>query len=190
MAKDFQCALCGLQYTEASSVYRHWQQHHSQQTGGQRHNPNWVVWVGAGPPPNPLFGVVGQPPLGALPAVAGPAAAPAIVPPPPPVAPPALPVSNYLVSGVGLWSPSQLRTSRTTRNQDHTPRNRAGIADFDPTEGLPVRRWEQQTIKVNQDASTDPAESNDRANDQDSDFPWPEQPLPTFISQLTPHNQV
>ncbi|KIW67212.1 hypothetical protein PV04_06479 [Phialophora macrospora] len=82
-----------------------------------------------------------------------------------------------------------LRSSRTTRNQEHAPRNRAGVPDFDPTEGLPVRRWERQTVRINQDASADAGESNAQADDKDSDFPWPEQPLPSFFSQLPPHNQ-
>jgi hypothetical protein len=53
-----------------------------------------------------------------------------------------------------------------------------------------VRRWERQTVRINQDASADAGESSAQADDKDSDFPWPEQPLPSFFSQLAPHNQV
>ena len=87
----------------------------------------------------------------------------------------------------------QLRSSRTTRNQEHNPanRNRAGVIDWDPTDGLPVRKWEQLTVKVNQDTSNDPSDANNQSTEHnDSDFPWPEQPLPHFFNQLPPHSQV
>ncbi|KIX04713.1 uncharacterized protein Z518_05583 [Rhinocladiella mackenziei CBS 650.93] len=86
----------------------------------------------------------------------------------------------------------QLRSSRSTRNQEHNtaPRNRAGVIDWDPTEGLPVRKWEQVTVKVNQDVSTDPSDTNNQNQEHiDNDFPWPEQPLPHFFNQLAPHSQ-
>jgi len=87
----------------------------------------------------------------------------------------------------------QLRSSRSTRNQEHStaPRNRAGVIDWDPTEGLPVRKWEQVSVKINQDTSLDPIDSNDQnAENHESDFPWPELPLPNFYNQLAPHSQV
>ncbi|KAJ9607923.1 hypothetical protein H2200_008002 [Cladophialophora chaetospira] len=85
----------------------------------------------------------------------------------------------------------QLRSSRTTRNQDHTPRNRAGIPDFDPTEGLPVRRWEQTTVRISQDASTETTVENSRdpATSQDGIFSFPPLPLPSFFGQISTHNQ-
>lgn len=65
------------------------------------------------------------------------------------------------------------------------------MIDWDPTEGLPVRKWERTTVKVNQDASIDPSDANNQnTNNNDSDFPWPEQSLPSFFNQLPPHNQV
>ncbi|KIV88259.1 hypothetical protein PV10_07957 [Exophiala mesophila] len=85
-----------------------------------------------------------------------------------------------------------LRSSRHTRNQEHNQplRNRAGVIDWDPTDGLPVRKWEQVTVKVNQDLTADPSDSSNQNQEHtDSDFPWPEQPLPHFFSQLPPHSQ-
>jgi hypothetical protein len=63
--------------------------------------------------------------------------------------------------------------------------------DHDPTEGLPVRRFEYQTVRINQDATADTGEANNQASDiPNENYPWPEQPLPSFFSQLAPHNQV
>ena len=87
----------------------------------------------------------------------------------------------------------QLRSSRSTRNQDHNtaPRNRAGVLDLDPTEGLPVRKWEQVSVVVNQDATPDPTDANNQSTEnEESEFPWPEQPLPSWFPQLAPHSQV
>ena len=85
----------------------------------------------------------------------------------------------------------QLRSSRTTRNAEHNaPRNRAGVFDYDPTDGLPVRKYVLETVKISQDTSLDP---NDVANkstaNKDNDFPWPDQPLPSFFDSLPPHSQ-
>ncbi|KAK5053727.1 hypothetical protein LTR84_001688 [Exophiala bonariae] len=87
---------------------------------------------------------------------------------------------------------NQLRSSRSTRNQDHNvaPRNRAGGLDLDPTEGLPVQNWEFQTVRVNQDETTEPAESADQGPKfNHPNYPWPEQPLPAFFHQLPLLNQ-
>ncbi|OCT51642.1 hypothetical protein CLCR_08211 [Cladophialophora carrionii] len=152
------------------------------------------------PPRSPFiprfFSPVLSPPLSPFPLSSYPLPPHSPLPAPSPSSPPSAPLPrpppppSRVGVAVGLRLPrEQLRSSRSTRNQDHTPRNRGGVPDFDPTEGLPVRRWERQTVRVNQDVSADASESNAQANDKDSDFPWPEQPLPSFFSQLAPHNQ-
>ena len=85
----------------------------------------------------------------------------------------------------------QLRSSRTTRNAEHgASRNRGGVFDYDPTDGLPVRKYVLETVKINQDANIDPSDAaNKSAANKDNDFPWPEHELPTFFSSLQPHSQ-
>jgi hypothetical protein len=87
----------------------------------------------------------------------------------------------------------QLRSSRSTRNAEHNApsRNRAGVFDYDPTDGLPVRKYVLETVKINQDASSDPYDAgNESTATKESDFPWPELPLPSFFDSLPPHNQA
>lgn len=99
--------------------------------------------------------------------------------PPPPPSPPS---HSY-----------QLRSSRSTRNQDHNtaPRNRAGGIDLDPTDGLPVQNWEFTTVTINQDETSEPAESSDQGpRFNHALYPWPEQTLPSFYNQLPLLNQV
>jgi hypothetical protein len=89
-------------------------------------------------------------------------------------------------------SRDQLRSSRTTRNAQHDApsRNRAGAFDYDPTDGLPVRKYVLETVKINQDASLDPADAANKSTaNQTDDFPWPELPLPSFIDSLPPYSQ-
>lgn len=98
----------------------------------------------------------------------------------------------------------QLRSSRSTRNQDHlvASRNRPGVVDLDPTEGLPVQKWEQIAVRVNQDPSNEaPAVTNLPQGSTSTSsaewaaqfgtpqFPWQEKPLPSFFNQLPSWNQ-
>ena len=86
---------------------------------------------------------------------------------------------------------NQLRSSRLTRNADHSAqRNRPGVHDWDPTDGLPVRKYVLETVKINQDADIDPTDAADKAAAEKDDFPWPEQPLPSFFNDLQPHTQA
>lgn len=86
-----------------------------------------------------------------------------------------------------------MRSSRTTRNQDHSAaaRNRAGAIDFDPTDGLPVSKFQLEEIVVNQDATFD---SNDTNQDQsaidEAEARFPELPMAPWMLQLPKHNQV
>ncbi|RMZ75578.1 hypothetical protein DV737_g5221, partial [Chaetothyriales sp. CBS 132003] len=92
-----------------------------------------------------------------------------------------------------------LRSSRHTRNAEHnTPaRNRAGAIDYDPTDGLPVRKYVLESIRVNQDTAAaglddlDPDRVGKSALDKDDGtyYPWPDLPLPSFFDQLPLHNQ-
>ena len=120
-----------------------------------------------------------------------------LFPPPPtrlPLAPQFLHLSSPSPSPVSRPThQDQLRSSRSTRNQDHNvaPRNRAGGLDLDPTEGLPVQNWEFQIVRVNQDETTETAESSDQGpRFNHPGYPWSEQPLPSFFHQLPLHNQV
>lgn len=82
-----------------------------------------------------------------------------------------------------------LRASRYRGQQyDNTPgsnRRQGGVIDHDPTEGLPVRKWEQQfvTIKQDQKSEADPPQG------PNPDYPWPELPLPKDFHQLPAHSQ-
>ncbi|RMZ89336.1 hypothetical protein DV736_g3430, partial [Chaetothyriales sp. CBS 134916] len=92
-----------------------------------------------------------------------------------------------------------LRSSRHTRNAEHnTPaRNRAGVIDYDPTDGLPVRKYILETVRVNQDTAAaglddlDPDRAGKSVLDKDDGtyYPWPDLPLPSFFDQLPLHNQ-
>ncbi|RMD39844.1 hypothetical protein DV735_g5282, partial [Chaetothyriales sp. CBS 134920] len=92
-----------------------------------------------------------------------------------------------------------LRSSRHTRNAEHnTPaRNRAGVIDYDPTDGLPVRKYVLEAVRVNQDNAAagldnlDPDRAGRSALDRDDGtfYPWPDLPLPSFFDQLPVHNQ-
>ena len=62
--------------------------------------------------------------------------------------------------------------------------------DYDPTDGLPVRKYVLETIKLNQDASLDPNDTaNKAATNANPEFPWPDLPLPSFFNDLQPHSQ-
>ena len=82
----------------------------------------------------------------------------------------------------------QLRSSRTTRNQDGVARR--GANDFDPTEGLPVRKYQLATVRVNQDANDDPLDAGREDQNKDENLFSKELPLPSFFKQLPEHNQV
>lgn len=84
----------------------------------------------------------------------------------------------------------QLRSSRTTRNAEHNaPRNRAGALDYDPADGLPVRKYVFDTVTINQDASTEPTDVANKTNTNESSTIWTELPLPSFFDSLPPHSQ-
>ncbi|KIW91437.1 uncharacterized protein Z519_08333 [Cladophialophora bantiana CBS 173.52] len=105
---------------------------------------------------------------------------------------PSIEVSSFEDKGSVRAIMAPLRSSRSTRNQEHnpTPRNRAGLPDFDVTEGLPVRRWERVSVKISQDAPADQADGNDQSTENnDGNFPWTEHPLPSYWPLLPPHNQ-
>jgi hypothetical protein len=66
---------------------------------------------------------------------------------------------------------------------------RGGIVDHDPMEGLPVRRWEKMEVIINQDPKEE--EKNDEGKDgTNSDWPWPDLPLPKDFALLPTHSQV
>ncbi|KAK5222072.1 hypothetical protein LTR72_006329 [Exophiala xenobiotica] len=81
----------------------------------------------------------------------------------------------------------QLRSSRTTRNQDGAARR--GANDFDPTEGLPVRKYQFVTVRVNQDANDDPLDGGREDQNKDENLFSKELPLPSFFKQLPELNQ-
>jgi hypothetical protein len=82
----------------------------------------------------------------------------------------------------------QLRSSRTTRNQDGAARR--GANDFDPTEGLPVRKYQFATVRVNQDANDEPLDGGREDQNKDENLFSKELPLPSFFKQLPELNQV
>ncbi|KIX92212.1 uncharacterized protein Z520_12093 [Fonsecaea multimorphosa CBS 102226] len=190
---QFECAFCDKAYNHRKTLNRHVRDKHPEQTGGQSSDPSSAVVV-SGVPVQGLAVV-------ASPAVAAPVAAPVVAPAPLPLFSSALPSSYPPLSSSSSSSPSpppvadnqrQLRSSRSTRNQDNnpTPRNRAGLADFDVTEGLPVQRYERRSVTINQDASADQADGNNQsAENNDSNNTWAELPLPSFWPQLSPVNQ-
>ncbi|KIW52458.1 hypothetical protein, variant [Exophiala xenobiotica] len=81
----------------------------------------------------------------------------------------------------------QLRSSRTTRNQDGVARR--GANDFDPTEGLPVRKYQLATVRVNQEANDDPVDAGREDQNKDENLFSKELPLPSFFKQLPELNQ-
>ena len=85
----------------------------------------------------------------------------------------------------------QLRSSRNTRAAEHSgpSRNRAGVLDYDPTDGLPIRKYVLESIKINQESALDPNDSSLAAVKQNDDFPWPDQQLPIYYDQLPLHSQ-
>ena len=64
------------------------------------------------------------------------------------------------------------------------------MIDHDPTEGLPVRRWEFKDVTVNQNPKQ--ADENSTAGFlfPNDNYPWSELPLPKDYDGLPPHNQV
>ncbi|OAP60941.1 hypothetical protein AYL99_05943 [Fonsecaea erecta] len=189
---DFNCSCCGKPYQSRRTLYRHYRDDHPEHTGGQSSNPSWAVVNSGGSvqSPRPCASHQGNG------VVASPAAAAAVAFPsvPSTPSPPLIPRRSVPRGGnLMVNHPSQqLRSSRSTRNQENnpTPRNRAGLPDFDVTEGLPVQRWEYTRVKVNQDASADHTDGNNQSTEnQDSSHSWPELPLPSFWPQLPPANQ-
>ncbi|KAL2430538.1 hypothetical protein ABEF95_010536 [Exophiala dermatitidis] len=87
---------------------------------------------------------------------------------------------------------SQLRSSRSTRNQDHNAaaRNRAGGLDLDPTDGLPVQKFELRTVRVSQEGSSDQNDGANQPGQQSGSDIWREPPLPSFFNQLPQHSQA
>lgn len=83
----------------------------------------------------------------------------------------------------------QLRSSRTTRHQDHSVARR-GANDFDPTEGLPVKKYRLESVRVNQDAYLDPLDPGREEMGREEDLFAQELPLPHYFSQLPELNQV
>ncbi|KIW31750.1 uncharacterized protein PV07_03348 [Cladophialophora immunda] len=70
------------------------------------------------------------------------------------------------------------------------PRPVKSINDSDALDGLPVTKWEQTRVTINQDVATDQADGNIQTTEQeDSAFPWPPHPLPTFAPQIPQWNQ-
>lgn len=192
----WQCGDCNAVLQASRTATRHWR---DKQAGGQGHQgtPN-IIHHPAGP-------LLATQSLLSAPVVVP--SAPVVVPSAPP-APVQLPPSilDQLLHSWGNHTdgPLQLRSSRSTRNQDHqaASRNRPGVVDLDPTEGLPVQKWAQVPVRVNQDPSVDPASVPNQpsgitatssaewaAQFNTPQFPWPEKELPSFFSQLTPHNQ-
>ncbi|KAL2397203.1 hypothetical protein ABEF92_002148 [Exophiala dermatitidis] len=86
----------------------------------------------------------------------------------------------------------QLRSSRSTRNQDHNAaaRNRAGGLDLDPTDGLPVQKFELRTVRVSQEGSSDHNDGANQPGQQSGSDIWREPPLPSFFNQLPQHSQA
>ena len=200
----FECLVCGAQRQHRKDAFRHVRDRHP---GHQDREE--VVEVDEDevypPPASRQAGSHGAA-RRVLPSVASAAAIAPSLPlaaVAPPTAPstsntplrPASPRPLYEGEPVSNLSFPQLRSSRSTRNQDHNPaaRNRPGVADHDPTEGLPVQRFERRTVRIDQDATADPGEAgrqeSDVANEQ---YQWP-QPgpgLPTYFKDLAPWNQV
>ena len=53
-----------------------------------------------------------------------------------------------------------------------------------------MRKYVLETVKINQDSSLDPNDVvNKSTANRDTDFPWPDHPLPSFFDSLPPHSQ-
>jgi hypothetical protein len=176
----FQCLLCLPRlrvYSTSRDAWRHVRNNHP----GKNDRAN-VVEVG-GNVNNNNVGAVGQP--------AAVAAAPSLPGPLLPVAPAADPPRPMFDGPVVNNLRSQLRSSRSTRNQEHPAARRAGPPDFDPTDGLPVRQWALKNVRISQDAPAEAGEATNLTSEATDNDLWSAEPaLPSFFSQLPPHNQV
>jgi hypothetical protein len=88
----------------------------------------------------------------------------------------------------------QFRSSRSNRHLQHenAPRIRGGVGgpiDHDPTEGLPVKKWQLSEVTIKQVEKDDDGDDAKTGN-INPDYPWPELPLPKDFHQLPPHSQV
>ena len=103
---------------------------------------------------------------------------------------PSAPISQRVDHSV--LTDNQLRSSRSNRHlQQDTPqgRTRGGVVDHDPTEGLPVRRWEMIEVTVNQEPKEE-GKDEDSRNGINENWPWPDHLLPRDIHLLPAHSQV
>lgn len=66
---------------------------------------------------------------------------------------------------------------------------RGGVVDHDPTEGLPVRRWEFQEVTIKQDPKGEDKDEDGKEG-SNPNWPWPDLPLPKDFNLLPPHSQV
>ncbi|KAL9111918.1 MAG: hypothetical protein Q9227_003768 [Pyrenula ochraceoflavens] len=88
-----------------------------------------------------------------------------------------------------------LRSSRTRAglNTDYastnTRRGAGGVIDHDPTEGLPVRKWDYKDVTVNQNPKQAEENSTGGFMFPNENYPWSELPLPKDYDGLPPHNQ-
>ncbi|OAG37260.1 hypothetical protein AYO21_08559 [Fonsecaea monophora] len=125
-------------------------------------------------------------------AVASPSVSPTPSLPPSSAALPPSPRPMFEEEPVANYQPQQLRSSRSTRNQENNQlsRNRGGQPDHDVTDGLPVQRWQFATVRVNQDAPAEPGDgTNPSTESTDSNFPWPDHPMPSWSPAIRPFNQ-
>jgi hypothetical protein len=88
----------------------------------------------------------------------------------------------------------QFRSSRSNRHLQHenVPRVRGGMGgpiDHDPTEGLPVKKWQLSDVTVKQVEKDDDGDEA-KTGSINPDYPWPELPLPKDFHQLPLHSQV
>ena len=88
----------------------------------------------------------------------------------------------------------QFRSSRSNRHLQHenVPRVRGGVGgpiDHDPTEGLPVKKWQLTDVTVKQ-VEKDEDGDEAKTGSVNPDYPWTELPLPKDFYQLPPHSQV
>ncbi len=108
-----------------------------------------------------------------------------------------LPLLVTLMCPLGITGPDsrlQFRSSRSNRHLQHEnlPRNRGGAGgpiDHDPTEGLPVKKWQLTDVTVKQKENDDDGDDTKTGN-VNPDYPWPELPLPKDFHQLPLHSQV
>ncbi|KAL9616333.1 MAG: hypothetical protein Q9160_008796 [Pyrenula sp. 1 TL-2023] len=89
----------------------------------------------------------------------------------------------------------QLRSSRTRAGLNpeyaaaNTRRGAGGIIDHDPTEGLPVRKWEYRDVTFNQNPKPPEEPSAGGYVFPNENYPWSELPLPKDFTALAPHVQ-